>query len=174
MANELVVPNKTGISAPSPVALADPQARWSSSVVTDLALGASGTNVIRGCVVTSNGTADKKVVISAGDVAISGAWVACGGATVTLSDADGTNPRIDVISVNATGNVGTVGGSAAADPYEPPLAASTVKLAAVYIPAGGGSTYTVLSTWIYSRRVESTDLVDCEPRNRFAAHLNLI
>ena len=171
MANELVVPNKTGLVAPT--ALADPQARWSSTVVTDLALGSSGTNVLRGCVVTSNGTADKKVVVSAGDVAVGGQWVACPGATITLSDADGTNPRIDVVSVNASGTVGTVGGSAAADPFEPPIAANTVKLAAIYVPSGGGSTYTVLSTWIYSRRIESPDLIDCEPRNRLAAHFSL-
>lgn len=56
--------------------------------------------------------------------------------TITMTAADGTNPRIDIIQVHTTTGVATkVDGTAAASPVAPAASASNVAIARVSVPA---------------------------------------
>lgn len=69
---------------------------------------------------------------------------------VTLTAADETNPRIDVIALDTTGTVVKVDGTAAVNPSEPDIEPSTqLKLAFVLVAAGATSiTVTTLSLYL--------------------------
>lgn len=71
-------------------------------------------------------------------------------AAVALSARNGTNPRIDLITIHATGTnatVKTVDGTPGASPSAPALPAQHIELARVTVPAVGGGAVTVDSTW---------------------------
>ena len=59
--------------------------------------------------------------------------------SVTLSAADPTNPRIDVIGVDVTSAVFTLAGTAAASPVQPTVDAST-QLQLTFVTVGAGAT----------------------------------
>jgi hypothetical protein len=69
---------------------------------------------------------------------------------VTLAAADATNPRIDAITLNTTGTLGKVTGTAAASPAEPSVDPATLlKLTIVLVGANAGSP-TVTNTSLYA------------------------
>ena len=70
--------------------------------------------------------------------------------TITLSAADPTNDRIDVIAVDDTGTVVAITGTPSAQPSEPDVDPSTqLKLGIVEVPAGSTSP-TVSNTTVYA------------------------
>ena len=99
-----------------------------------LVAGYGRTGVVNGCATTSN--ANMTVAVSAGTVIVGGAEAAVAGGNVTITAADATNPRFDLIVSNASGALSAVAGLATVDPVFPVLPASSVALAAVYVPPG--------------------------------------
>jgi len=94
-----------------------------------------GDGVISGCAVTAQGTPDMTVAVASGTVIIAGATVAVSGGNVTITAADGTNPRFDLVVVNNAGTKSAVAGSPNANACLPAIPASSVVLAAIYVPA---------------------------------------
>ncbi|MFM9865521.1 MAG: hypothetical protein ACKVRO_18165 [Micropepsaceae bacterium] len=100
--------------------------------------GISGKNcVLSGCAVT--GGADMTPEVAKGAVLSNGTLFAVAASTVTIGAADPTNPRIDLVVVNASGALAVRPGTAAAAPKPPARTANDVVLAAVYVPANDTS-----------------------------------
>lgn len=95
----------------------------------------SGQGVLSGAAVTAQGSPDMTVAVAAGVVRIGGAPVQVASGNVTITSADATNPRFDLIAVDSSGTKSAVAGSPAAQPVFPAIPASSVILAAVYVPA---------------------------------------
>lgn len=99
-----------------------------------LVAGLSGVDcVLAGLGVT--GGADMTPAVAKGAVLTNGVMKAVAAADVTIGTADATNPRIDLIVVNASGALAVRAGTAAAAPKPPARTANDVVLAAVYVPA---------------------------------------
>lgn len=110
---------------------AEPDARDFSDILSPaFAL----TGVLTGCSVTAQGSPDMTVAVAAGRVLVAGLEVAVAAGNVTITAADGTNPRFDMICVSSAGAKSAVAGTAAANPVFPDPAGKVV-LAAVYVPA---------------------------------------
>lgn len=101
-----------------------------------LALSFQRTGVLSGCAVSAQGTPNKTVAVAVGTVLVAGATVAVAAGNLTLDDADGTNPRFDLIAVNSSGVKAVTKGTAAANPVFPAAPAGSAVLASVYLPAG--------------------------------------
>lgn len=119
-----------------------------------LVAGLAGTDcVLSGCDVT--GGADMTPAVASGVVISNGAWFAVTGADVTISTADATNPRLDLIVVDSSGALAVRAGTASATPKPPARTAHDVVLAVVYVPA---SDTTIGSSQITDLRVIRDDL----------------
>ncbi len=109
------------------------------SVDIDILISAyAGTSVISGCAVTAQGTPDMTVAVAAGTIVVNDGSPARGtvsGGNVTITAADGSNPRIDLIVSNASGTLSSTDGTAAAEPVYPAIPANSVVLAAIFVPA---------------------------------------
>ena len=106
-----------------------------------IAAAHSGTAVYSGCAVTPhNSGVDLNVAVAAGTVMIAGASVAvAAAANVTVTAANGANPRRDLVVVNNAGTVSVTAGVAAVVPCLPNVPANSVALAAVEVPAAATS-----------------------------------
>lgn len=89
--------------------------------------------VLSGCAVT--GGADMTPAVASGVVISQGAVFSVTGADVTITAADGTNPRFDLIVVNSSGALAVRTGTAAANPKPPARSAGDVLLAVVHVAA---------------------------------------
>lgn len=97
--------------------------------------GTRGLNcVLSGLAVT--GGADMTPAVAKGAVLSNGVMYAVAAADVTITTADSTNPRIDLIVVNSSGTLAVRAGTAAASPKPPARSTNDVVIAAVYVPAG--------------------------------------
>jgi len=99
----------------------------------------AGTGVVSGCAVTAQGTPNMTVAVAAGTVAVGGTQAAVTAGNVTITTANATNPRFDLIVANNAGALSAVAGTAAAAPVFPAIPANSVVLAAVRVPAGAAS-----------------------------------
>jgi hypothetical protein len=95
-----------------------------------------------GCAVTAQGTPDQTVAVAAGSVRIGGRYVKVTAGNVSLTAADGTNPRFDLITVDTTGTKGVTNGTPSADPVYPTLPAGKVILAQVFRAASDNTIQT--------------------------------
>lgn len=96
--------------------------------------GINGLNcVLSGLAVT--GGADMTPAVAKGSVLSNGTMFAVAAADVTISAANATNPRIDLIVVDSAGALQVRAGTAAASPKPPVRTANDVVIAAVYVPA---------------------------------------
>lgn len=93
--------------------------------------------VLSGLAVT--GGADMTPAVAKGAVLSNGVIKAVAAGDVTISAADGTNPRIDLIVVDSTGAKQVRAGTAAANPRPPARSANDVVVAAVHVPANDTS-----------------------------------
>lgn len=106
-----------------------------------LIAGLSGVGVVTGCAVTAQGAPDGTVAVAAGTIAVAGDYPDVASSTVNVltgagsTAAHATLPRFDLIVANSSGALSVVVGTAAADPAFPPMPASSVLLAALYVPA---------------------------------------
>jgi microcystin-dependent protein len=99
-----------------------------------IAAAFAGTGVVSGCAVTAQGSPNMTVAVAAGSIAVAGTVAAVTGGNVTITAANATNPRFDLIVVNNTGVKSAVAGVPNAAPVFPDPAGQVV-LAAVRVPA---------------------------------------
>ena len=127
------------------------QSRWMSTDIDILVAGLAGVGVVSGCGVTAQGSPDMTVAIAAGTIRIaSGGQVAVTSGNGTITAADATNPRIDLVSASDTGTKTVTAGTANATPKSPALPSGHVALAMVYVPANDT---TISSGQITDKRV---------------------
>lgn len=89
--------------------------------------------VLSGLAIT--GGADMTPAIAKGAVLTNGVMYAIAAADVTITAADATNPRIDLVVVTSGGALAVRAGTPAAAPKPPARTANDVVLWAVYVPA---------------------------------------
>lgn len=124
------------LTIPNSAAAAFPVQAEPDAVDVDIIVAAlSGVGVVSGCAVTAQGIPDMTVAVAAGVIQSSGARIAVTAGNVTITAADAANPRFDLIVADSAGAKQLRGGTAAASPVFPSLAAGDVALAAVYVPA---------------------------------------
>ncbi len=114
----------------------DNQAEPDSVDFEILLLGQRRTGVISGCVVSEDpSTPDMTVDVTAGEALETGEQISVSAAlNNTVTAADGSNPRIDLVTINASGSVVVTAGTAAVQPVMPAVPATSVPLAALYVP----------------------------------------
>lgn len=115
--------------------------------------GLAGLNcVLSGGAVTAQGSPNMTVAVAKCGVLSNGTLFAvAANATLAISAADSTNPRIDYVVVNSSGALAVRAGTPAAAPKPPARTANDVVLAQIYVPAGDT---TISSDQIFDRRVE--------------------
>jgi len=121
---------------------------WNSDL--DMITNAAGgvTGVVSGCACTTN--SNMTIAVAAGTVKVAAADASVTGGNVTITTAHATLDRIDLVVVNSSGTKSVTAGTAASTPAQPALAASSVCLASIYVPAAD----TVIgSTQIVDRRI---------------------
>ena len=133
----LTVPNSSEATYP---AQAMPDARdWDA-----LVLGFAATGVVSGCAVSAQSPAAMFVDVASGSIKVAGVTQAVSAQlNNVIGAANASNPRIDLITVNDSGTVVVVAGTAATIPLIPAIPASRVVLAAVYVPANATTIATV-------------------------------
>ncbi len=106
-----------------------------------LLLGHQRTGVISGCVVSEDPiTPDLTVDVAAGVAALAGSQITVSAQlNNTVTAADGTNPRIDLVTVNSSGTVVVTAGTPAVQPVAPAIPATSVPLAFLYVPTSDTS-----------------------------------
>ena len=109
--------------------------------------------VLAGCAVTAQGSPDMTVAVAKGAVLSNGVLKAVTAGNATITTADSTNPRIDLVVVNSSGTKAVRAGTPAASPAPPALTANDVLLAVVYVPA---SDTTISTNQISDLRVMRT------------------
>ena len=105
-------------------------------------LSASNSDIVFSGVEASGDGTDLKITTADGTLRNrqDGSVVAVQPATTTLSAADGTNPRIDIIEVKtADGSIKKVTGTAAVSPVAPALDAGYIAVASVAVAANATS-----------------------------------
>ena len=134
----------------------DNQAEPDSVDFEILLLGDRRTGVISGCVVSEDpSTPDMTVDVTAGEVLETGEQISVSAAlNNTVTAADGSNPRIDLVTINASGSVVVTAGTAAAQPVMPAVPATSVPLAALYVPQSDTS---IANNQITDKRVFVAD-----------------
>src|SRR3990172_1750122 len=99
-----------------------------------LVAGINGLDcVLSGLAVT--GGVDMTPAVAKGAVLSNGTMFAIAAADVTITAADATNPRLDLIVVTSAGALAVRAGTAAAAPKPPARTANDVLVAVVYVPA---------------------------------------
>lgn len=91
--------------------------------------------VLSGCAVTAQGTPDMTVAVAKGAVLSNGALFPVTAGNVTVTTANATLPRLDLIVANNAGVKAIRTGTAAIFPKPPARSANDVVLAVVYVPA---------------------------------------
>lgn len=93
--------------------------------------------VTTGCLVSAQGTPNMTVAVAAGSVLNQNVAASVAAQNATITPADPTNPRYDLISVSNTGTVTVTAGTPAATPVQPDN--TDVRIAFVYVAAGATS-----------------------------------
>ncbi len=117
------------------------QAKLDAGDFAILVAGIARTGVVSGCAVTAQGTPNMTVAVAAGEAAVGGVSVTVAAGNVTITPADASDPRFDLVVVNAAGVKSAVAGTprtvgvGLAGPEYPAIPANSVVLATVYVPA---------------------------------------
>ena len=133
-----------------PEASAEIQAGLFQTDIDILVAGFAGNGVVSGCGVTAQGTPSMTVAVASGTIQYAGQSVSVTAGNVTITAAHATLPRFDLVVADNTGAKSVVAGIAATNPLVPPLPASSVALATVYVPAADT---TIEGTQIVDKRV---------------------
>jgi hypothetical protein len=110
-----------------------------SAVLWSAMVNAHDDEIIETGFEPSKGSGNWEVDTTGGSVWISGTKYDHTADTAFLSTADGTDPRVDLVTVDTVPNVSVVEGTPAADPVAPDIPDGEVLIAAVFVPAGAGS-----------------------------------
>lgn len=106
------------------------------SVDFDLLLNAiRRIGLTTGCQVTAQLTPDMTLGVAIGQIEQAGTRYQVASGNVTITTANATNPRFDLVVADATGTKAVRTGTASANPVFPALTTGDVVLAAVYVPA---------------------------------------
>lgn len=112
--------------------------------------------IVSGCGVAYTGTG-LTFDMSAGTFYLDGDQHTAAAQSITLTAADATNPRIDVLFVDDTGTLGKVTGTAAASPSQPSIDPTTqLYLTFVLVPATATSLSGITNEDIYKEGTEWT------------------
>lgn len=96
--------------------------------------------VLNGCLVTVNDPEDNAINIASGKVIINGLVVSVSEQLdETLSDADGTDDRYDVVCVDTDGLISVITGTADSSPVVPSLTSDVCPIATVFRPSGNNT-----------------------------------
>jgi len=117
-----------------------------------LMAGLQGVDCVLSGLAMTGGT-DMTPDVAKGAVLTNGVLKAVAASTVTVTAADATNPRIDLVVVNSSGSLAVRAGTAAASPKPPARTANDVVIAQIYVPANDTS---IGQTQIIDRRVFRT------------------
>ena len=98
----------------------------------DNSLRNSNLSVVTGCYVRESTTPAQNVSISSGEVLIGNDVYSISSQTFSVSSADATNPRWDLIYVDSSGTIQELTGTAAASPTRPSIPSNSVPLAYIY------------------------------------------
>lgn len=92
-----------------------------------------GDSVLNGCLIEEQAVPDQTAQMSSGEVLVNGIYYSIAAdASISFTNADATNPRYDLVSVDSAGTVTVTDGTAAATPSVPSLPADDVPLAVVF------------------------------------------
>lgn len=112
------------------------QARLFSSDITIWTMAAGGQNgVVSGCAVTAQTPAAMAVDVAAGTIVVAGTQVTVAGNAVSITAANATYARLDIIYISDVGVAAVSTGTAAPAPVPNALPADSVGVAFVYVPA---------------------------------------
>lgn len=121
------------------------------SVDIDILVAGFGTSgVSSGCAVTAQGTPDMTVAVASGEILVAGTPVTVASGNVTITAADGSNARFDLVVVNNSGTKSATAGTPSSNPAFPSIPANSIVLATVYVP---NSDTTIESNQITDKRV---------------------
>lgn len=116
-----------------------------------LLLGFQQTGVVSGCEVTESSGSEMEIDVASGEVLLAGSGISVSAqADETIATADGTNPRVDLVTINSGGSVVVTTGTPAENASSPGIPANSVPLAFVYVPA---SDTTITDNQINNKRV---------------------
>lgn len=118
--------------------------------VAALKLYALGKGVAGGLGVTAQSTPDMTVKAAAGGACFPVGVASTGLDPITITTADATYPRIDLIVISSANVISAVAGTPAAQPVAPSIPANSVALATVHVPAG---CTTITSSQIFDKRI---------------------
>ncbi len=129
----------------------DDQAEPDSVDFEILLLAYQGTGVKSGCAVTESAAPGMKVDVASGTGYLAWAEVAVSASVdLTVTAADGSNPRVDLVSINSGGTAVVTAGTAAAQPVAPAIPATSMPIAFLYVPT---SDTTITDNQINDKRV---------------------
>jgi hypothetical protein len=131
-------------------AFAADQAEVDSVDLDILAAGLAGMGVVSGCAVTAQASPDMTLAVASGSVKIGSTVASVSAGNVTITAAHATLARFDLVVVNDSGTKSVTAGTASSNPSFPAIPASSVVLAAVYVPAADT---TIESNHITDKRV---------------------
>ena len=127
------------------------QSRLNERDLDILQAAIEGTGLVAGCAITAQIVPDMTVAVAAGSVFILGTGpIAIAGGNVTISAADSTNPRWDLITSNASGTLVVTVGTVAISPKPPSTPATSAILAYVWVRNGATS---IITTDIFDKRL---------------------
>ena len=127
------------------------QSVWYDVDIAILVASLEGRGVVSGCGVTAQGSPDMTVAVAAGVVRnANGSQAAVTGGNLTITAANGSNPRVDLISASSAGVKTYTAGVAAASPKPPDLPAGHIGLAFVLV---GTSDTAIQTAEITDKRV---------------------
>lgn len=116
-----------------------------------LSAGVRGVDaVLAGGACSAQGSPDMTVAVAKATTLSNRLLKATAAGNATITTANATNPRIDLVVINSSGAIAVRAGTAAAAPKPPSRTANDVVLCAVYVPANDT---TISSTQITDMRV---------------------
>jgi len=116
--------------------------------------------VLSGGAVTAQGSPDMTVAVAKAAVLTNGVLKAVAAANGTITTADGSNPRLDLVVITSSGAIAVRAGTAAAAPKPPARTANDVVLAVVYVPAADTTIATNQITDLRVLRTQGPILID--------------
>lgn len=134
-------------------ALHSDQAEVDSKDWAMLVQGIGGSGVVSGCFVTAQASPDMTVVVNSGVVCFQDTFYTVSLQNATITTANATNPRFDLITYTTSSTIAVSPGTPAANPVFPTPPAGVI-LAAVYVPANDTA---IQSNQIIDKRVFVTD-----------------